>query len=126
MTESNAATASITKTDDRLMNRASFADTAAITIPFELTNNHIYLPVRVNDSEPLRFLLDTGAAASIIDLERAKTIGLTLGGQVQTGGAGANAPTGAFVKAATLHIVGLDKFALPLQLAIPFNQLAPY
>lgn len=35
---------------------------SALKIPFKLHNNHIYLRVGVNKSQPLWFLLDTGAA----------------------------------------------------------------
>ena len=49
---------------------------SARRIPFEFVGNHIYLRARVNDSEPLWFLLDTGAAASYLDVQRAKSLGL--------------------------------------------------
>jgi len=52
---------------------------AARRIPFEFVGNHIYLRARVNDSEPLWFLLDTGATASYLDVQQAKA--LTLGDQ---------------------------------------------
>lgn len=45
-------------------------------IPFERVGNFVYLPARVNASEPLWFLLDTGATASYFDTERAKALGL--------------------------------------------------
>lgn len=46
-------------------------------IPFERVGNFIYLRARLNDSESLRFLLDTGATASYFDVERAKALNLT-------------------------------------------------
>ena len=48
----------------------------ASRIPFERVGNFVYLRARVNDSEPLWFLLDTGATASYFDVERAKALGL--------------------------------------------------
>lgn len=45
-------------------------------IPFARVGNFIYLRARLNDSEPLWFLLDTGATASYFDSERAKTLSL--------------------------------------------------
>ncbi|HJR08823.1 MAG TPA: aspartyl protease family protein [Pyrinomonadaceae bacterium] len=45
-------------------------------MPFERAGNFIHLRARVNDSEPLWFLLDTGATASYFDVERAKALGL--------------------------------------------------
>ena len=50
---------------------------SARRIPFEFVGNHIYLRCRVNDSEPLWFLLDTAATASYLDAQQAKA--LTLG-----------------------------------------------
>lgn len=49
---------------------------SASRIPFERVGNFVYLRARVNDSEPLWFLLDTGATASYFDAERAKALGL--------------------------------------------------
>jgi membrane-associated protease RseP (regulator of RpoE activity) len=54
---------------------------SARRIPFELVGNHIYLRGRVNNSAPLWFLLDTGAAASYFDAQQAKTLGLGVQGE---------------------------------------------
>jgi hypothetical protein len=35
-------------------------------VPFTLVDNHILLPVSLNGSEPLQFVLDSGAAANVI------------------------------------------------------------
>lgn len=63
----------------------------SMIIPFELSNSHIYLKVRVNNSETLTFLFDNGAAASgiMIDSSIASKIGLKETGKVtaaMTGG----------------------------------------
>lgn len=39
---------------------------AKVTIPFELINNLIVVPVRLNDSNELKFVLDTGAGQTVI------------------------------------------------------------
>jgi len=57
---------------------------SARRIPFELVGNHIYLRGSVNNSEPLWFLLDTGAAASYLDAQRAKALGLGVEGESKT------------------------------------------
>ncbi|HSS19763.1 MAG TPA: hypothetical protein VLL54_06790 [Pyrinomonadaceae bacterium] len=44
--------------------------------PFELINRHIVLKVKVNDSASLSFVLDTGDRYAIINLDRAKQLGL--------------------------------------------------
>jgi membrane-associated protease RseP (regulator of RpoE activity) len=71
---------------------AAFADLqfasgqSARRIPFELVGNHIYLRGSVNNSEPLWFLLDTGAAGSYFDAQHAKGLGLGVPGESKTVG----------------------------------------
>ena len=55
-------------------------------IPFELISRHIFVRIKVNNSDPLWFIFDTGDKLAIIDLERAKSLGLDLQGQVNVGG----------------------------------------
>ena len=64
---------------------------SALAIPFELDDNLIYVPVSINGSRPLSFILDTGAY-SMIHAKHARTIGLKLKMIGQAGGAGANQP----------------------------------
>jgi hypothetical protein len=97
-----------------------------VTIPFELINRHIYIPVRVNGSRPLSFVLDTGASVGMIDLDLAKELGLRLEGEVGIGGAGAIRRTGAFVRDASWTLAGLDGFSQPVKIAAPLAQLAPF
>lgn len=69
-----------------------FADNKhSMTIPFELSNSHIYVKVKINNSDTLSFLFDSGAAASgiMIDSSVASKIGLKETGKVtatMTGG----------------------------------------
>ena len=60
---------------------------SALAIPFELDDNLIYLPVSINGSKPLSFILDTGAF-SIVDLPRARELGIKLKPYGQTEGIG--------------------------------------
>ena len=46
-------------------------------IPFKLIDNHIYIPLKINDSEELEFVFDTGAGATIINSNIQKQINLT-------------------------------------------------
>ena len=39
---------------------------AEITIPFDLVNNLVVIPLNINDSDPLFFILDTGVSRNII------------------------------------------------------------
>lgn len=69
-----------------------FADNKhSMKIPFELSNSHIYVKVKINNSDTLSFLFDNGAAASgiMIDSSVASKIGLKETGKVtatMTGG----------------------------------------
>lgn len=104
--------------------RYQAAQATPITIPFELANRHIILKVRINNSRPLAFVLDTGDKYAIVDLDRARELGLTLEGVVRMQGAGADTPTGAFVRSASFTIEGLDGFNQPVALALPIRSLA--
>ena len=54
-----------------------WAESDAVTIPFDLDNHLITIPV-VLDGKPLRALLDTGASGSVLSLKAAKALyGLT-------------------------------------------------
>lgn len=50
-------------------------------IPFEMTNNLVFLPVTINGSRPLVFILDTGASTTVIDERKAKALSLKLEGR---------------------------------------------
>lgn len=52
------------------------AKEALTEIPFELYGNHIFIKLKVNQSEPLHFIFDTGAAATIISQRKAKKLRL--------------------------------------------------
>ena len=47
--------------------------TSEVSIPFELVARHIMLQVKINNSRPLSFVLDTGDKVAIVDAECAKT-----------------------------------------------------
>jgi len=56
----------------------------AVGIPFELgSNNHIFIQVRVNGSQPSWFILDTGASTSMIDVRLAERLGLKAEGRLE-------------------------------------------
>ena len=96
-----------------------------VTIPFELVNRHIVLKVQVDNSRPLSFLLDTGDQYAIINLDRAKELGLKLQGEIHVGGAGSSISTGAFVANSSFTIPGFPGFSQPLNAALPMGQMAP-
>lgn len=57
-------------------------------IPIEINGNHVFLQGRVNGSAPLWFTLDTGAASSVVNMRRARELGLELKGNGRAQGAG--------------------------------------
>jgi predicted aspartyl protease len=90
----------------------------SLRIPFDLTSNLILLQGRVNDSEPLWFILDTGATDTVIDSQLAKTLGLkSIGRTVGTGSAGTATATifkGASLKLQNIEATNLTVYGLPI------------
>ena len=100
------------------------APSAPVSIPFEMVTRHIVVKVTVDKSRPLSFVFDTGAGRGIIDIDRAKELGLNLQGRVRVGGAGAQTQTGAMVQDSRWSLVGLENFSQPVSLAIPLGHIA--
>src|SRR5215471_10287389 len=94
-------------------------------IPFEMINRHVFLKIRINNSAPLSFIFDTGDRYAVVDLDRAKALGLNLQGEIHVGGAGAEVRKGATVTNASFTLPGLEGFSQPVNLAFPLGQLAP-
>jgi hypothetical protein len=65
------------------------SEVQSTTVQFELVDGHIILPVIVNSGEPLRFVLDSGAGATVL-LESPGTgsLSLNLGAEVAVSGVG--------------------------------------
>ena len=97
---------------------------APISIPFELVTRHVVVKVKINNSRPLSFVLDTGDKVGIVDTDVAKELGLKLEGQVSLGGAGSDTVRGSMVEEATWTLPGLEGFSQPIRLAIPLRRLA--
>jgi hypothetical protein len=64
----------------------ALADPVA-TIPFHLNGTAIVLPVQIEHSDTLWFVLDTGAASGSVNLPRAEQLGLGFGGRSTAEGA---------------------------------------
>jgi predicted aspartyl protease len=90
-------------------------------IPFELHNNHIYLRVSVNNSEPLLFILDTGASTHISQT-RAESLGLRLLLGEQATGVGEDGVSAAVVEGVSLRLPGVTLSRQRLA-AIPLESL---
>jgi hypothetical protein len=75
------------------------------TIPFELYFNEIYVPVRVNNSEPLWFVVDSGAGGWIVDRAHATRLGLHQEQETAQGtGAGSGTYDVSYVKDVTFSL----------------------
>ena len=59
------------------------------TFGFDWRNGMIFIPVRLNGSRPLSFVLDTGSTKMIVDRALATSLGLKAGGSGSLQGAGA-------------------------------------
>jgi hypothetical protein len=96
-----------------------------VEIPFELISKHIFLKIKVDNSRPLTFIFDTGDQVAIIDMERARELGLRLEGELKVGGVGPNKLTGAYVKGSSFTLPGLEGFSQPVRIALPLGRMAP-
>ena len=63
-------------------------EAGAQDIPFDLYSNHIYLRGRVNDSDSLWIVLDSGAGGNVVNASVADRLGLVSEGSTQARGAG--------------------------------------
>jgi len=99
------------------------AEPAPVVIPFELATRHILIKVRINNSDPLWFIFDTGDKVAIVGLGRAKSLGLNLHGEVNVGGAGPGTLRGSYVRDAVLNVVGLEGNKQPVVLALPLEAM---
>ena len=61
-----------------LFSNSSAQDSASFKLPFEFVGNHIYLPVKINDSETVWMMFDTGASQTFIDADSAKNLKLQI------------------------------------------------
>jgi hypothetical protein len=76
---SSCANAQSTKKDTSTFNPNISSSAAICSIPIEISGKLIFLQVRINNSEPLWFNLDSGAEGLLLDTRRAKALGLRLG-----------------------------------------------
>jgi hypothetical protein len=60
-----------------------------LSMPIGMFDDTPFLQVRVNDSAPLTFIIDSGASACVVDKRQAQTLGIPLKNKRQGTGAGA-------------------------------------
>ncbi len=99
--------------------RFRFAEgSAALDIPFQLRGNHLVVRGRLDGKDSVDVVLDTGASGAVMDVERARSAGLTPVGHVHAMGAGGR-ETGGRIGGVTLELPGFrlarqDFTTLPL------------
>ena len=87
--------------------RVRFASgNSALKIPFELFGNLILVQVRVNNSDSLRFILDTGADTSVIDAQQARASRLKPQGKIVGSGGGGSAEA-TFTRGVSVSLPGV-------------------
>jgi len=96
---------------------------SALKIPFDLLNNLVLLPVRVNGSQPLWFILDVGATSSVINTRLVKELGLRTKGKVK-GSSGLGAIEVDLVPGISFALPGVKVFNLTVG-SISLDPFAP-
>ena len=82
-------------------------------MPFDLMANHIYLRGRVNDSDSLWVVLDSGAGGNVIDAAVGKAIGLVVTSTGRGRGAGGEVETGT-VPSVSVKLPGVTLDGAPI------------
>lgn len=78
------------------------------TFSFDYRNGMIFIPVRLNGSKPLAFVLDSGSARTLVDRSLAKSLGLKASGTGSLQGAGAGRVPIEFIEDVNVGLPGLD------------------
>jgi hypothetical protein len=77
-----------------------------LTIPFNLWNNHIYLPVKLNGGPTKSFIFDTGGF-NVLSKQEAQADGIKSEGSLAGGGAGRNTVEFGYARIDLLDVGGL-------------------
>jgi len=85
-----------------------YSEAKRTTIPFDLFKNQIFVPMQVNGSRPLWFILDTGANTAAVDETLAKKLGLMPEGEAATQGVGSHDVAMKFLNNVKFSLPGLD------------------
>ena len=93
------------------------ANAKSCTFAFEWREGLIVLPVRINGSKPLSFVLDTGSTRILIDRKLAAELGLKAGGTGSMQGAGAGSIPIEFIHDVDLALPGVESGGYDLSTA---------
>ena len=97
-----------------------------ITLPIEVAT-HVTIPVGVNGSAPMPFVLDTGSpGVGVIGNPRTRRLGLRPGRKLSVGGSGqGNTPTGNLLSGLTLSL-GTIELHNQTAIYLPWDQISFY
>src|SRR5919204_6147586 len=85
------------------------AGKSAVEVPFEVEGNWMVIPVSVNGSRPLRFVLDTGAQGAILNnAEVADSLNFKIVGKMPIRGAGGTGGEASIAENANFNIGGIE------------------
>ena len=99
--------------------------TAPVTVPFDLVNRHIVVPVTVNGSRPLAFIFDTGNTEAILDASRARELNIPAGRELSVTGTGSGSLRAFFVSDARFALSAAPEISQPIAIAVPLDRLSP-
>ena len=76
----------------------------SVSLPLELSSNHIYVTGQVSNSRPLNILIDTGASFSVMNSRTVQELGLEAVGQLEVRGGGEGSQDTGLIKGVTLTL----------------------
>lgn len=95
--------------DMRLPSVSFPAGKSFVEVPFEISGNWMVIPISINGSRPLRFVLDTGAQGTFLqNKEVADSLNLKITGKMQIQGAGGPGREASIVENVTFNIGGIE------------------
>ncbi|MEP6904252.1 MAG: aspartyl protease family protein [Actinomycetota bacterium] len=95
-----------------------------VKVPFELFENNILIQFRINNSQPVWCIFDTGASINVLDKNLAAQLGLVNNGTANLN-AGGGAVEGTVVENAAVSLPGVEAFQQRIAL-VSLDILPPY
>jgi hypothetical protein len=93
------------------------AEAGESTFAFDWRAGMVFVPVRLNGSRPLSFVLDSGSARTIVDRALAASLGLKASGSGSLQGAGAGRIPIEFIPDVTIALPGIESAGFELSTA---------
>jgi hypothetical protein len=103
---------------------ASASGQSGTRVPFDLFENNILVQARINGSQPVWLVLDTGASIDVLNERLFKSLGLLGAGAVHLN-AGGGAASGTFAEGATINLQGVEATGQRIA-AVPLDEMKTY